>query len=329
MLEEIWERYFWIDPVNRLLDGWTVAEADRPLRKGIPAVTQIVNHTAFWEEVAARRLAGRPLDDLAKHFDEAHDGLSPATMPRWPQAAQNYRTQRAAVVTALATLTDEDLAKPVPGENFRLIWSAVGRAIHDAYHAGQLSLLQQLQGRETRPRSDSTRCAPAGLVKPDEHAALKEFLLELMDNTWNGKMWLHPVESVLADVSPKLANWRASDRLSTLAETVYHMKFWEEYVTRPLRGQSNDDRRREEQANGPGRKLSHMPDWPGVRDGLLEQHRAFREAVAALPERDLLTSMEIGHPAYDFPYRLVCGVIVHDSYHLGQLLLLQQMFEEA
>jgi len=36
MLDEVWERYFWIDPMNKLLDGWTAEEADLPLYKGIP-----------------------------------------------------------------------------------------------------------------------------------------------------------------------------------------------------------------------------------------------------------------------------------------------------
>ncbi|MBI3460825.1 DinB family protein [Candidatus Acetothermia bacterium] len=262
MLDEVWERYFWIDPMNKLLDGWTAEEAGRSLHKGIPSVTQIVNHT-----------------------------------------------------------------KPIPGENFTLLWSVVGRAIHDVYHAGQLSYLHQLKGHETRPKNDMI--APATTVKLDEKAELKKFLLELMDNAWAGRMWLHPVEPLLPEVSSQLSNWRPDSNVPTFAEIIYHMKFWKEYVTRPLRGQSNEDMPRAEQANGPGRKLAHMPSWPQLQKETVDQHRAFREAVAALKEPDLFTALAIGHPAYDFPYRLVCGVILHDSYHLGQLVLLQQMFQAA
>ncbi|MBI3659417.1 DinB family protein [Candidatus Acetothermia bacterium] len=327
MLDEVWERYFWIDPMNKLLDGWTAEEAGRSLHKGIPSVTQIVNHTAFWEEVAARRIAGLSYDDLTQRFDDAHDGLAPSDMPHWPGAAENYRKQRAAIVSALKKLSDTDLAKPIPGENFTLLWSVVGRAIHDVYHAGQLSYLHQLKGHETRPKNDMI--APATTVKLDEKAELKKFLLELMDNAWAGRMWLHPVEPLLPEVSSQLSNWRPDSNVPTFAEIIYHMKFWKEYVTRPLRGQSNEDMPRAEQANGPGRKLAHMPSWPQLQKETVDQHRAFREAVAALKEPDLFTALAIGHPAYDFPYRLVCGVILHDSYHLGQLVLLQQMFQAA
>jgi hypothetical protein len=83
---------------------------------------------------------------------------------------------------------------------------------------------------------------------------------------------------------------------------------------------------RQRQANGPGQKLTDMPDWPRLHSELVGQHRAFREAVAALKESDFFASLEIGHPAYNFPYRLVYGLILHDSYHWGQLVLLQEMF---
>jgi uncharacterized damage-inducible protein DinB len=325
ILDEMWGRYFWIDATNKLLDHWTSTEANQPLRKGIPSVTQIVNHTAFWEEVAARRLARQPHEDLTQRFDEAHDGLAPSDMPRWPEAAENYRHQRTAVITALGRLSDEDLARPVPGESFTLLWSAVGRAIHDVYHAGQISYLHQLKYRETRPKSDMT--APETIVKYDPKAELKKFLVELMDTAWARQMWLHPVEPLLKNVSEKLAHWRPAHQVPTLAEIVYHMTFWKDYVTRPLRGESNEEMARHEQANGPGRKLAHMPDWPKLSQDFIKQHRAFREAVIALEEPAFFTSLKIGHPAYDYPYRLIYGIILHDSYHLGQLVLLQMMFE--
>ncbi len=324
MLAEVWQNYFWVDPMNKLLDNWTPAEADKLLHKGIPSVTQIVNHTAFWEEVAARRIAGKTHEDLTQRFDDAHDGLAPSDMPRWPEAAENYRKQRAAVGSALDKLSDADLTKPIPGENFTLIWSAVGRAVHDVYHAGQLSYLHQLQGRETRPEHEMT--IPSALIKYDEKAELKKFLIDLIDAAWRGQMWLHDVKTLLENVSSKLASWQPKPNVPTFAEIVYHMKFWKEYVTLPLCGQSNENMPRAEQANGPGRNLASMPGWDVLRESLLSSHKSFRKAIVAFTERDLMTSMKIGHPAYDFPYRLIYGIILHDSYHLGQLVLLQEMF---
>lgn len=326
LLDEIWEYSSWVEPMNKLLDGGTPEQTQRPLQKGIPSVTQIVNHTAFWEEVAARRLAGRPLDDLMRQFDDAHDGLAPSSMPRWPQAAENYRKQRAAVVAALGKLSDGDLERPVPGEDFTLIWPAVGRAIHDTYHGGQLTLLYEMTGREL-PSASAETLAPAGSVKPESQLELKEFLVWLMDNSWNGKYWLHAVEMVLADVSSKQANWRVSESVHTIIEIVYHMAFWEEYVTRLMQGESVNDMPREEQANGPGQEPSGMPSWSKVRDGLLAQHKALRKALIALKESDLFKTLSEMPAAYTPLYRLVSGVIIHDSYHLGQIVLLEQMFE--
>lgn len=325
LLDEIWEYNSWVEPMNKLLNGWHPQQTDEPLRKGIPSVTQIVNHTAFWEEVAARRLNGQSLADLKKQFDEAHDGLAPSSMPRWPQAAENYRKQRASVVSALERLSDEDLTRPVPGEDFTLIWPAVGRAIHDTYHGGQLALLYELVGREI----PSSTMAPAGRLKPDTQAGLKEFLVWLMDNSWNGEYWLHAVEDVLADVSPKLANWRASENTHTISEIVYHMAFWEEFVTRLLRGESVDDKKRREQAGGPAKEPAGLPEWPEVRDQLIEQHQTLREAVALMKESDLFQVLDVLPEAYHPLYRLVSGAIAHDGYHLGQVVLLQQMFEGA
>ncbi|OGF53838.1 MAG: hypothetical protein A2Z21_10330 [Candidatus Fraserbacteria bacterium RBG_16_55_9] len=324
MLDEIWKYNSWVEPMSTLLNSWTPEQADRPLPKGIPSVTQIVNHTAFWGEVAARRLAGRSLDDLMTQFDDAHDGLAPSSMPRWPQAAENYRKQRSAVVAALEQLSDDELTRPVPGEDFTLIWPAVGRAIHDTYHGGQLALLYEMTGHEL-PSASAETAAPAASIKSGAKALFKEFLLELMHNSWAGTMWLHPAEKVLADVSPALANWRVSESVHTMTEIVYHMAFWEEYVTRHLRGESTGDMPRAEQANGPGREPSGMPDWSEVREGLFTQHRALRKTLTALKEGDLFTVRDQMPAAYTPMYRLVSGVIIHDSYHLGQLVLLQQM----
>jgi uncharacterized damage-inducible protein DinB len=324
MLTEMWQSYFWIDPMNKLLEDWSPSEADAPLHQGIPSVTQIVNHTAFWEEVAARRIASQAHDDLTQRFDDAHDGLAPNDMPTWPMAAENYRRQRKAVILALSKLSDADLVKPVPGENFTLLWSAVGRAVHDVYHAGQLSYLHQMQGRETRPKHEVFM--PGAIVQYDEKAELKKFLIDLIDAAWLGQMWLHDVKKLLESVSPKLANWQPKPNVPTFAEIAYHMRFWKEYAALALSGQSHQHMPRVEQANGPGRKLAAMPAWPQLREETLATHRKFREAVSALEEPSLVTSVEIGHPAYNYSYRGVYGIVLHDSYHLGQLVLLQEMF---
>jgi uncharacterized damage-inducible protein DinB len=325
LLDEIWEYSSWVEPMNKLLNGWTSREASEPLRKGIPSVMQIVNHAAFWEEVAARRLNGQPLEDLNKQFDEAHDGLAPASMPAWPQAAENYRKQRSAVVKALERLSDEDLARTVAGEDFTLFWPAVGRAIHDTYHAGQIALLHELVGHELPTPTEP----PAGSAKLDAKADLKKFLLELMENSWGGSMWLHSVGSVLTEIPVKLAQWRASEEVHTIAEIAYHMTFWEEFVTRLLRGQPINDEKRKEQAAGPAKQPAGMPTWPEVRDQLIEQHQALRQTMASMKETDLFKALDELPEAYHPLYRLVSGVIAHDSYHLGQIVLLQQMFEEA
>jgi uncharacterized damage-inducible protein DinB len=327
LMDEIWERDSWIDPISPLLVGWSAQKAEKPLHSGIAPVRQIVNHSAFWEETSVRRLMGRSLVDLEKLADQAHGGAAPEEMPRWPQAAENWHSQHLNVTAALAKYDDSQLGCIEKDAGKTLEYMLCGRVIHDAYHAGQISLLRQLI--EKSPASALSESAGQDSAesrgKETEFVqGMRELLQTLMGIAWNDDDWVHPMESVLQGLTSRQADRSPADGVHSITAIVNHMAFWEEYGARRLRGESTADMTLVE----PGAAPPGIPAWPEASRNLIAQHRAFCEALAGLSDKELAHPrpnasklFEQRHPAH----WIASGVIVHDAYHQGQITLLKQM----
>lgn len=121
-------------------------QADGKLDDRASSMTEMVNHMAFWEEYAARRLRGADTTDMAK----VAPGEAPPDGPPWPEARERLIEQHRELREAILALGDDEWAKPRPGEGKMFEsgqpahWLACGAALHHAYHMGQLVWLNEL-----------------------------------------------------------------------------------------------------------------------------------------------------------------------------------------
>lgn len=131
----------WFRALDQAVEGLTAQEAAWSPGHGVNSICQTVNHLAFWKEIVAGRLHGAPMSG-GRIDNTATFGASEGT---WEEAVARLRKAHAAYRAAVAQLTDEALAQPLPGERTPLIDLLQALNVHDGYHLGQIVLLRKAQ----------------------------------------------------------------------------------------------------------------------------------------------------------------------------------------
>lgn len=110
---------------------------------GAHSIWELVLHVTGWTREVHQRLRGNaPGEPAAGDWPQPGDTSGPA----WHAALVDLDDAHDAVVRHVATLSDEDLARPV-GNGVSVGEMLVGLAQHDAYHSGQLALLRRTLDR--------------------------------------------------------------------------------------------------------------------------------------------------------------------------------------
>ncbi|MBC7790856.1 MAG: DinB family protein, partial [Anaerolineae bacterium] len=123
-------------------------------------------------------------------------------------------------------------------------------------------------------------------------------------------------------LSAKQAARRPRPERHNIWELVVHAAYWKYTVTRRLTGQRR--------GSFPLRGSNWFPRGQTVNDEqwradvvLLEKmHRALREAVATLSDRDLSQKAKGSKISNAF---IITGIAAHDLYHAGQIQLLKKL----
>jgi len=323
ILDDMWFTDNWIDPMNPELDGWSNEQASHPYGSAYFSVQDQVNHVAFWEEFCRRKLTGESLDDLGDP-KAASWGHAPGWMPQWPETAIHYRRVREGIHQALLSIDIDWLSTTFETDSIPREALVTTRAIHGAYHAGQLSLLRRLmQLPEHEVKTENV--SPKNL-EPVEGAC--HLLLDMMDSAWASGYSIPPFEPFTQGWSQEKADWCPREGLPSSTDIVNHMTFWETYACRRFKGEATKDMAKV----GAGEAPKNAPEWPQAREGLVTQHNALRAALASLGDEHLAQPcprqgkpLEKGHTAQ----WLAQGIVVHHAYHIGQLTLMRQLAGDA
>lgn len=148
-------------------------------------------------------------------------------------------------------------------------------------------------------------------------------IVQQMQAAFNGKAWHGPaLQEVLANVSASQAAARPIANAHSIWELVLHIAVWQKVALRRMSG--------EEVYNVPEEE-----DWPRVRDtseaawkkalqDLQQSHENLCEAVARLQDADLSKMIRSSDNEHSV-YVMLHGVIQHDLYHAGQIVLLYKL----
>jgi uncharacterized damage-inducible protein DinB len=128
-------------------------------------------------------------------------------------------------------------------------------------------------------------------------------------DAWHGPS----VKEALADISAEIALTRIAHTHSII-ELVAHMAAWKTFTNHKITGDSAYQVT--DALNFP-----HVSNWTAVVKQLDESHAKLITSVSAFPE-DKLNDVVPNHN-YTF-YTLLHGIIQHDLYHTGQIMLIKR-----
>jgi len=137
---------------------------------------------------------------------------------------------------------------------------------------------------------------------------------KLVQRVYNGKAWHGPsIMDVLKDVDDTIARKKIGDSHS-IVQLVLHMVSWRSFVTKRLLGDTTFE-------------LSDNDNFPSATDWATALGKLEASQTELLKAIETITSDQLNEQVasrkYDF-YVLLHGVIHHDIYHIGQILLIKK-----
>ena len=141
----------------------------------------------------------------------------------------------------------------------------------------------------------------------------------LLDETFNGPAWHGPaVQEVLKDISKDTA-LKSVGNAHNIAELVFHMIAWRNFLINNLKGQESYDVSAER--NFQQIKTLSNQEWSDLKSRLKASQGELQTLLSE--QNDEILSQKVGKRNYTF-YTLMHGIIQHDLYHLGQIIPTKQ-----
>ena len=143
-------------------------------------------------------------------------------------------------------------------------------------------------------------------------------LIKLLTEAYEGPAWHGPaVKEVLKDIAYD-QTLKSVGESHNIAELIYHMIAWRIFLIKKLQGKEEYDVSDEE--NFQTFKTISDEEWHALKQRL---ENSQKELIALLTaaEDDIL-DQKVGTRNYNFNI-LINGVIQHDLYHLGQIVLIK------
>lgn len=143
---------------------------------------------------------------------------------------------------------------------------------------------------------------------------------EQLRRAFEGPAWHGPsVTEALADITAAQAFAHPVPNAHSIAELVRHMATWESAVGRTVAGDGEITVTEDE--NWPPITDTSEAAWKSIVQALIKGHIELRRIVAAY---DMRLLDEIPEGAKSTAYVLLHGVIQHDLWHAGQIMLLKK-----
>ena len=143
-------------------------------------------------------------------------------------------------------------------------------------------------------------------------------MIDLIDEAFEKRAWHGPtLRRAIAGVTAAQAVWRPAPGRHNILELTVHAAYWKHEVRRRLRG----GRREPFLLKGHNWFAAGGASWKTAVRLLVDEHRALRATVAALPPKALARRVR-GRDTAAFTIR---GIAAHDLYHAGQIQLLRRL----
>lgn len=143
-------------------------------------------------------------------------------------------------------------------------------------------------------------------------------IADQLSRSYQGHAWHGPsLTEVLEGVTPEMAAARPSSGTHSIWEMVRHVAFWAAVARRTLEGEAYPAR-----LNAPADWPEPVGSWPDAVAELEREQKALIHAVQGMAD-DRLEETVTEKKGYSF-YVLLHGVVQHNLYHAGQMMLLKK-----
>lgn len=149
-------------------------------------------------------------------------------------------------------------------------------------------------------------------------------IIDLLNTTYEGEeAWHGPsLVEVMRDVTPDIAGLRIAPNTHSIAELLFHMTSWRIFCVKKMQGDEQFD------ILTPGKNFGQLPDkiddfeWEALQ---MELSLSQEELINELDKRDDDEFLEEIVPGRSYVYYdLLHGIINHDTYHAGQVMILKK-----
>lgn len=124
-----------------LLAGVTAQQAAQHPPLAAHSIWETLLHISAWESAVRRRLSGQA---VVLSPEEDWPPVTDTSDAAWARAQNQVAQVRNDLVSAIESLSDEDLAGSVPEKPYNVYVMLHGVIQHDCYHTGQIALLRRL-----------------------------------------------------------------------------------------------------------------------------------------------------------------------------------------
>lgn len=139
----------------------------------------------------------------------------------------------------------------------------------------------------------------------------------------DGAAWHGPnLEEILKDISAEQAAAHPIAQAHSIWELVLHIIAWREYGSKMLAGEESDDPEKDMSMNFPATPAVNAANWQLAKEKLKESSVRLGAKIESYDEEKL--EEQVPRKNYDF-YKLMHGIVQHDLYHAGQLILLKKL----
>jgi uncharacterized damage-inducible protein DinB len=150
----------------------------------------------------------------------------------------------------------------------------------------------------------------------------KMFLEQLDIHCYNNE-WFASMEQALHGVTAAEAAWTSSGISNSIWQIVNHLIFWNEDVIHRIKGTENKHNleTNDETFGNPGDPEDEM-GWGQTVQRLYEVMNKLKTVIADLDDEKLTAPYAPNSPSIG---RLLSNIMMHDTYHLGQIVLLRKL----
>ena len=146
-----------------------------------------------------------------------------------------------------------------------------------------------------------------------------ERIIDNLETVYRGDAWHGPsVTEILNSLKPEVVDQKHGFSKHTIAELIYHLIAWRRFIIEKLRDNIHYSLETDEDNWGDG-KITSKEQWPALKSLFNETQKELVDILYDLD--DELLDKRVPGEHYDF-YKLLTGMIQHDTYHLGMIWVL-------